>query len=145
MRETGSNLGGEESGHMVLSDYSKTGDALIAAITVALAIAADKRRVSRIFPIFTPYPCAAHNLRFADKETVERIFNAPQVQNCIAEVEKELEKHGRILVRKSGTEPVIRLKVEDQDASVAQSQAEKLLACIDQLSSFNTEHHIERR
>ena len=134
MREFGANLGGEESGHMVLSDYSKTGDALIAALVVARGICTDKRKVSEIFPVFEPFPCASHNLKFADKNTVERILDEPSVKSCIADIDAELEGHGRILVRKSGTEPVIRLKIEDENAQLAQKQAEKLLACINAVS-----------
>ncbi|MEE6206692.1 MAG: phosphoglucosamine mutase [Alphaproteobacteria bacterium] len=131
MRATGSNVGGEESGHMVLSDYSRTGDALLTAVVISLGIKESHKKVSEIFPIFTPFPSEAHNLRFGDKDTINRILAEPEVQNCIDNIKKRLEGHGIILVRKSGTEPVIRLKIEDEDAAVAKREAETLLAVID--------------
>ncbi|MBP5352727.1 MAG: phosphoglucosamine mutase [Alphaproteobacteria bacterium] len=134
MRETGSNLGGEESGHMVLSDYSKTGDALIAAVVVALGIKQDGRRVSEIFPVFKPFPSVSHNLRFDSKEIINTVMSASEVQNLIDEIRQRLSGHGTILVRKSGTEPVIRLKIEDEDAAVAQNEAAQLLDCIHRIA-----------
>lgn len=130
MHESGSNLGGEESGHMVLSDYALTGDALIAAVVVCLGLKEDGRKISAIFPIFTPFPAVAHNLRFADKAIIERIMAASEVQDCIEKIRVRLAAHGTVLVRKSGTEPVIRLKVEDEDAKLAQQCADEILACI---------------
>ena len=131
MRATGSNIGGEESGHMVLSDYSRTGDALLTAVVISLGIKESHKKVSEIFPIFTPFPSEAHNLRFNDKETISRILAEPEVQTCIDGIKQRLEGHGTILVRKSGTEPVIRLKIEDEDAATAKHEAETILAVID--------------
>lgn len=130
MHESGSNLGGEESGHMVLSDYALTGDALIAAVVVCLGLKEDGRKVSRIFPVFQPFPAVAHNLRFVDKAIIEKIMAAQEVQNCIENARLQLTGHGTVLVRKSGTEPVIRLKVEDEDAVLAQKCADEILTVI---------------
>ncbi len=130
MREVGCNLGGEESGHMVLSDYSRTGDALIAAIVVCLGIYESGRKVSEIFPVFKPFPTEAHNLKFDNKEIISRILDNPQVQTCMDEVKKRLEGHGSLIIRKSGTEPVIRLKIEDESADVAAQEAKIMLDCI---------------
>lgn len=130
MRATGSNVGGEESGHMVLSDYSRTGDALLTAVVICLGIKESNKKVSEIFPVFAPFPSEAHNLRFADKETINRIMAESEVQECINDIQKRLEGHGTILVRKSGTEPVIRLKVEDENADTAKYEADKILNCI---------------
>ncbi|MBR1841434.1 MAG: phosphoglucosamine mutase [Alphaproteobacteria bacterium] len=134
MRQTGSNLGGEESGHMVLSDYSRTGDALLTAIVVCLGIKETGKKVSQIFPVFTPFPSCSKNLRFADKDIISRILENEEVQNCITEIKQQLEGHGVVLVRKSGTEPVIRLKVEDENADLAQQNIDKLLNCISKYS-----------
>lgn len=130
MHQVGCNLGGEESGHMVLSDYAKTGDALIAALIVTLGLRRDNRKVSEIFPIFQPFPSVAHNLRFADKETISAILANAEVLKCIADIEERLKGHGVILVRKSGTEPVIRLKIEDENEKTVQKEANILLSCI---------------
>lgn len=130
MHESDSNLGGEESGHMVLSDYALTGDALIAAVVVCLGLKEDGRKISQIFPVFQPFPAVAHNLRFADKAVIEKIMAAKEVQDCIENVRLQLSGHGTVLVRKSGTEPVIRLKVEDEDDELAQKCADEILTVI---------------
>ena len=130
MREVGSNLGGEESGHMVLSDYTRTGDAMLAAIVVCLGIAESKRKVSEIFPVFEPFPTEAHNLRFASKDTINKILNNPEVKSCITAIQQRLQNHGSLIIRKSGTEPVIRLKIEDENAETAAAEAKIMLDCI---------------
>ncbi|MBQ8481070.1 MAG: phosphoglucosamine mutase [Alphaproteobacteria bacterium] len=134
MREVGSNLGGEESGHMVLSDYAKTGDALYAAIIVSLGIKESSQKVSEIFPVFKPFPCESRNLRFDNKETIEKIMSATQVKDTISQISERLKGHGVILVRKSGTEPVIRLKIEDENEQTASSEMALLEECIKKIS-----------
>lgn len=130
MQQTGANLGGEESGHMVLSDYALTGDALLAAITVCLGIKEIGQKVSRIFPVFKPFPSKSYNLRFENKQIITEIMARPEVTECIEKIKAELAEHGMILVRKSGTEPVIRLKVEDEDEALAEQCAARVLALI---------------
>lgn len=134
MREVGSNLGGEESGHMVLSDYSRTGDAMLAAIVVCLGISESDKKVSEIFPIFEPFPTEAHNLRFENKETINKILENPDVKKCIDEVSTRLADHGSLIIRKSGTEPVLRLKIEDENAEIAAREAKILLDCINKIA-----------
>lgn len=130
MHEICSNLGGEESGHMVLSDYALTGDALLTAVVVCLGIKELNQKVSLIFPIFTPFPAKAYNLRFDNKEIISTLLAKPEIQQCIEQIKTELNGHGTILVRKSGTEPVIRLKIEDENEAVAEVAAQKILALI---------------
>ncbi len=130
MREVGSNLGGEESGHMVLSDYSRTGDAMLAAIVVCLGIKESGKKVSEIFPVFQPFPTEAHNLRFENKEIIGKILDNAEVKKCIDEVNANLNGHGSLIIRKSGTEPVLRLKIEDENAEFAAAQAKIMLDCI---------------
>ncbi|MBP1532025.1 MAG: phosphoglucosamine mutase [Alphaproteobacteria bacterium] len=134
MREVGCNLGGEESGHMVLSDYSLTGDALLAAVIICLGINENPKHVSEIFPVFKPFPSISHNLRFKDKEIINKIMEHQEVKDCIAQISENLKGHGTILVRKSGTEPVIRLKIEDENPDIAAKEAEKILNCINVLN-----------
>ncbi|MDO4162391.1 MAG: phosphoglucosamine mutase [Pseudomonadota bacterium] len=134
MRETGSNLGGEESGHMVLSDYSLTGDALLASLVICLGVKESGRQMSEIFPVFTPYPTAAHNLRFNSKDEVSALLAQKELQSCLDEAEKTLAGHGSLIVRKSGTEPVLRLKIEDKDQNVVSMVSEKILDCIKKVS-----------
>ena len=130
MREVGSNLGGEESGHMVLSDYSRTGDAMIAAIVVCLGIFESGKKVSEIFPVFEPFPTEAHNLRYDNKEIIGKILDNAEVKKCIEDITARLAGHGSLIIRKSGTEPVLRLKIEDEDAAVAAREVKLLLDCI---------------
>lgn len=132
MQKSGCNLGGEESGHMVLSDYSLTGDALIAAVIVCLGIKEDGRALSQIFPVFQPFPSFSNNLRFNDKSIIEKIMNDSEVLSTIENVRQTLAGHGMVLVRKSGTEPVIRLKVEDEDAALAEKCANEIINTINQ-------------
>ena len=134
MRETGSNIGGEESGHMVLADYSLTGDALLASIVICLGVKESGKKMSEIFPVFVPYPTAAHNLRFNSKDEVSALLDKADFQQCLAKAKEALENHGSIIVRKSGTEPVLRLKIEDENQELVTEISEKILACIKKLS-----------
>ena len=134
MRETGANVGGEESGHMVLSDYSLTGDALLASLIICLGLKKSNRKMSEIFPVFIPYPTAAHNLRFASKEDVSALLEQAELQKCLQEAKEALAEHGTVIVRKSGTEPVLRLKIEDENQELVTEISEKILNCIKKLS-----------
>ena len=111
MREIGANLGGEESGHMVLSDYSRTGDGMVTALTVAKGYLQSGKKMSEIFPVFEPYPCSEIDTYFADKG---ELLQAAQDEQVLAEAEKvrqELGAEGCVNVRKSGTEPLIKVKI----------------------------------
>ncbi len=133
MHEIGANLGGEESGHMVLSDYSLTGDAMLTAIVVCLGIKEISKKVSEIFPVFEPFPTIAHNLKFADKSQVAKIMEDNEVQSCIESIKKQLESKGSLIVRKSGTEPVIRIKFEAKDEAWIKNLSEELLEKINKV------------
>ncbi len=134
MREFGANVGGEESGHIVLSDYTLTGDALLASIVICLGVKESGKKMSEIFPVFEPYPTAAHNLRFASKDEVSELMAKDEFKACLFEAEKALAGHGSVIVRKSGTEPVMRLKIEDKNKELVNEISEKILACIKKLS-----------
>ena len=134
MQQVGANIGGEESGHMVLSDYCITGDALIASIVVALGVKEIGQPMSRIFPIFAPFPCAALNFKFANKEQVEKVYNDKSLQTSIAEIQNMLGSEGSLIVRKSGTEPVIRIKIEHEDENLVNKCRDKINNCISLIS-----------
>lgn len=115
MREIGANLGGEESGHMVLSDFSRTGDGMITALTVAQGYLQQNKKMSELFPIFKPYPCSEIDTYFADKS---ELLQAAQDNEVLAEAEKVralLGNDGNVIVRKSGTEPLIKVKIMGLD------------------------------
>ena len=110
MRKIGCNFGGEQCGHIVLSDYSTTGDGLIAALQVLSVVCESKKPVSEVFDIFQLFPQILKNTKFdANKKNP---LEEQSVQDFIKKKEKELAGTGRILVRKSGTENLIRVMVE---------------------------------
>lgn len=111
MREGGFNLGGEASGHLILSDYSTTGDGLIAALQVLSELVRSGKRMSDLARQFAPVPQKLENVRFAAGKPME----SEQVKAAIAEGEKRLNGCGRVLVRPSGTERLIRVMAEGDD------------------------------
>ncbi len=115
MRQTGANVGGEESGHMVLSDYAKTGDALLTGLIISLGLLKSGKKMSEIFPLFAKCPCQISNLRFKSPEDVNTAFASSIVQQIITDSEQKIKSSGSIIVRKSGTEPMIKVRVEAED------------------------------
>ena len=111
MRAKGINVGGEQSGHLILSDYSTTGDALIAALQVLAAYREDGRVMSKAAAMFTPMPQVLKNVTYRGKNPLD----AAPVRAAISAAEKKLGNKGRVLVRASGTEPLIRVMVEGED------------------------------
>ena len=117
MREGGYNLGGEASGHIILSDFSTTGDGLLAALQVLAVLKAGDRPMSALARQFEPAPQKLENVRFSSGKPLE----AEAVKAAIAEAEQKLGAGGRVLVRASGTEPLIRVMAEgDDEALVSQ-------------------------
>jgi phosphoglucosamine mutase len=111
MREGGFNLGGEQSGHIILSDYSTTGDGLISALQVLAELVRAQKPMSALARQFTPVPQKLENVRFSGGKPLEHAA----VKSAIAEAEQRLNGSGRILVRASGTEPLIRIMAEGDD------------------------------
>ncbi len=112
MREQGFNVGGEQSGHLVLSDFATTGDGLIAALQVLAVLAETKQRASDAAHLFEPLPQILKNVRFrAGAKPLEN----QEVATAITKGEARLGGKGRLLIRKSGTEPLIRVMAEGDD------------------------------
>jgi phosphoglucosamine mutase len=112
MRAGGYNLGGEQSGHIVMTDHATTGDGLIAALQVLQAMVETGRRASDLARQFDPVPQLLRNVRLQPgRQPVE----APQVQAAIRAAEARLSGRGRLLIRKSGTEPLVRVMAECED------------------------------
>ena len=111
MREGGMNLGGEQSGHVILSDFATTGDGLLAALQVLAVIVEQDRSVRDVCRIFSPMPQLLKNVRYAGTSPLR----STQVQRAIAEAEVSLNKAGRLVIRESGTEPLIRVMAEAED------------------------------
>ena len=114
MRTLGCNLGGEQSGHIILADYATTGDGLIAALQVLASIVETGRRASEVCRLFTPVPQLLRSVRFGDGRPLE----APAVKRAIAGGESRLATAGRLVIRESGTEPVIRVMAEGEDEAL---------------------------
>jgi len=114
MRAQGYNLGGEQSGHIVLSDYSTTGDGLIAALQMLAVLVEAERPASEVMQVFQPLPQLLRNVRVGNLAPLE---NA-DVRSAIAQGETALGDGGRLLIRKSGTEPVIRVMAEGDDEAL---------------------------
>ncbi len=112
MREHGYNLGGEQSGHIVMTDHATTGDGLLAGLQFLAAMVQTGQAASTLSRQFEPVPQKLENVRFgAGKQPL----NDATVQEAIAEAERALGNHGRLLIRKSGTEPLIRVMAECED------------------------------
>ncbi|MBX9664491.1 phosphoglucosamine mutase [Novosphingobium sp.] len=112
MREGGYNVGGEQSGHMILTDHGTTGDGTVAALQVLAALVASGKPASETLHLFDPVPQLLKNVRFAGGKPLE----AESVKAAIAEAEAQLAGRGRLVIRPSGTEPVIRVMAEGDDA-----------------------------
>jgi phosphoglucosamine mutase len=111
MREGKFNLGGEQSGHIILSDFSTTGDGLIAALQVLAELVRAGKPMSALARQFDPVPQKLENVRFTGGKPLEN----DHVKSAIAEAEQRLNGSGRVLVRASGTEPLIRIMAEGDD------------------------------
>lgn len=111
MRAHGYNVGGEQSGHLVLSDYTTTGDGLIAALQILAVVKQEGKPVSDVCNRFEPVPQLLKNVRFSGKSPLDR----PDVKGAILDAEAMLGNSGRLLIRPSGTEPVIRVMAESDD------------------------------
>jgi phosphoglucosamine mutase len=111
MRSRGYNLGGEQSGHIILSDYATTGDGLVAALQVLAELKIAGAPASEVLHRFEPLPQLLKNVRFAGGKPLDD----ERVKAVIAEAEAELVGRGRLVIRPSGTEPVIRVMAEGDD------------------------------
>ena len=112
MRKGGYNVGGEQSGHMILLDHATTGDGTIAALQVLAALVRSGKRASELLHLFDPVPQLLRNVRFAGGKPLE----VASVKAVIADAEASLNGRGRLVIRPSGTEPVIRVMAEGDDA-----------------------------
>ena len=112
MRSGGFNVGGEQSGHMILFDHATTGDGTVAALSVLTGLVRSGKRASELLRLFEPVPQLLKNVRYDGGAQLEQ----DSVQQAIAEAERELGGNGRLVIRPSGTEPVIRVMAEGDDA-----------------------------
>ena len=127
MRADGFNLGGEQSGHIIMTDHATTGDGLMAALQALAALVRSGKPASETFRAFEPVPQLLKNVRVSD---ANEALNAAAVISAIAAAEKTLGKGGRVLVRKSGTEPLIRVMAEGDDSSLVLRVVDQIIEAI---------------
>jgi len=127
MNRGGFSLGGEQSGHVIMSEYATTGDGVLTGLHLVAEMAHKKKSLAELAAVMTVYPQVLVNVRGVDKD---RVADDERVQDAVAAVERELGDSGRVLLRKSGTEPLVRVMVEAADAESAQAYADRLAGVV---------------
>src|SRR5579862_773576 len=131
MKKGGFNVGGEQSGHIVLSDFATTGDGLVAALQVLAVLATDHQKASDAAHLYEPLPQVLENVRFKKGMPLDDA----RVKKCIEAGTARLNGAGRILVRKSGTEPVIRVMAEGDDEKLVRQIVREIAASIEEAAA----------
>lgn len=135
MRRHGYNLGGEQSGHIVMSDFTTTGDGLVAALQIMSVVRADGRPVSEVCHVFEPLPQILKNVRYQAGDPLAQ----SSVRRAIAAGESKLAASGRLLIRASGTEPVIRVMAEGEDPALIERVVDDICDAVRGLASVAAE------
>lgn len=128
MTEHGAALGGEQSGHVIFSGHATTGDGVLTGLRLAEIVASAKRPLSELAAVFEPYPQVLLNVRIADRGALE---GAETVWERVRSAEESLGESGRVLLRASGTEPLVRVMVEAEDPATADRVARDLAALVE--------------
>jgi phosphoglucosamine mutase len=126
MRAHGFNVGGEQSGHIVLSDYATTGDGLLAALQVMAEVVRSGRPVSEVCKLFEPLPQVLKNVKFKSGAPLEDLT----VKDAISSATKRLGNQGRLVIRPSGTEPLIRVMAEGENFGTVEAIVDEICAVI---------------
>ncbi|MEO1731939.1 MAG: phosphoglucosamine mutase, partial [Pseudomonadota bacterium] len=126
MKEGDFNVGGEQSGHMILLDHATTGDGTVAALRVLASLVRSGKPASEILHVFDPVPQLLKNVRYKGGKPLE----AESVQAAIADAEAKLGDQGRLVIRPSGTEPVIRVMAEGDDSSLVESVVDSVCEAV---------------
>ena len=127
MAETGNCLGGEPSGHIIMSKYASTGDGILTAIKVMEAVIASKLPLSKLAKPVKMLPQVLKNVRVADKAAVR---NNPAVQAAVKAASEKLDGTGRVLLRESGTEPLVRVMAEADTEAICEKAVDGIVAVI---------------
>jgi phosphoglucosamine mutase len=127
LRETGGRLGGETSGHLICLDKTTTGDGLVSALQVLCIIKQSGRSLAELAGGMTRYPQTLVNVRVRQQIDLK---NAPPVQAAVTRAEQQLGARGRVVLRASGTEPVVRVMVEGEDHAEVQRLADDIAASV---------------
>jgi phosphoglucosamine mutase len=127
MQKRALSLGGEQSGHLIFSEHLFTGDGLITALSVLRTMAASGRELADLANDLTTYPQVLLNVRVREKQDLEQI---PEVAAIMTQVEEQLAGNGRLLVRYSGTEPLLRVMLEGQDLQQIDRWAQQIVDAV---------------
>jgi len=128
MREGGFNLGGEQSGHIVMTDYATTGDGLMAGLQFLAEMIRAGKPSSELLHQFDPVPQLLKNVRFGEGQTP---LEDTHVQAAIAQAEADLAGAGRLLIRKSGTEPLVRVMAEHENAGLMENAVDSVVQAVE--------------
>ncbi len=139
MRQHGFNLGGEQSGHLVMSDHATTGDGIVAALQVLAVIRQETVPASEVCRVFEPVPQRLRNIRYAPVPGQPSPLDWRPVREAIADGERRLGRGGRLLIRKSGTEPVIRIMGEGDDSALVDAVVGDIAASVEAASTGQRE------
>lgn len=131
MRAKGLNFGGEQSGHLIFLDHGTTGDGIIGALQFLYVMAEKQVRASELAQTFTKYPHVLRNVRLTGAISADDILSRGAVQGVIQETEASLGQNGRVFIRKSGTEPLIRVMVEAADDISVKTFSERIVGTIE--------------
>ena len=131
MREHGFNLGGEQSGHMIMSDFATTGDGLVAALQVLAVVQAEDKPVSDVCRKFEPVPQLMKNVRYASGQPLEDKL----VKEAIEEATNRLGNSGRLVIRASGTEPLIRVMAEGDDEALVEKVVNDIVEVVQKVAA----------
>ncbi len=129
MREIGASLGGEQSGHIIFLDENTTGDGLLSALHLLQVMVETGKSLSELATVMEVLPQAQVGAKVANHKK-EHYLEYPEIANAIAELEKKYAGEGRVLIRPSGTEPLVRVMIEGKDKKQIQAEAEKLASLI---------------
>jgi phosphoglucosamine mutase len=130
MRADGYNLGGEQSGHILMTDYTPTGDGTVAALQVLAEILRQDKPASEVLSLFDPVPQMLKNVRFSGTSPMDH----PDLAAAIEDAKSDFGNAGRVLVRASGTEPLIRVMAEGDDAGKVDRITDELVSVITRLA-----------
>ncbi len=126
MREHGYNIGGEQSGHVIFLDDNTTGDGLLSALHLLQVMVETKKKLSELAQIMEVLPQALVNAKVPNHKKKESYMEYSEIAEAIGELEKKFAGEGRVLIRPSGTEPLVRVMIEGKNQEVIQQEAKQL-------------------
>jgi phosphoglucosamine mutase len=135
MRKRGASVGGEQSGHVILSEYVTTGDGIATALALLDVMARRGKPLSELAKVMEVYPQMLINVTVADAASAKTVAASETVERAVLEAERRLGEEGRILLRPSGTEPVVRVMVEHEDEAVCREVCEEVAEEVSEVGS----------